>query len=111
MVVNKWASWCAPCRAEFPYFQRLSQSLGRRVAFVGVNSNDSDSDAKDFLRQFPVSYPSYSDGKLAIASVFRAVQAFPATAFYDKKGGLTYVHLGQYTSERKLAADIRRYAT
>ena len=110
VVVNKWASWCAPCRGEFPYFQRESQRLGKRTAFLGVNSNDNDGDARSFLRQFPVSYPSYSDGNLAIAAVFNGVQAFPTTAFYDKKGGLAFVHQGAYQSEQKLAADIRRYA-
>src|SRR5947199_95070 len=60
IVANKWASWCAPCRSEFPYFQRLGVSLGRRVAFIGVDGNDNDGDAKSFLRRYPVPYPSYS---------------------------------------------------
>ncbi len=110
VVVNKWASWCGPCRAEFPYFQRQSTKLGKKVAFLGVNSNDNDGDARSFLRQFPVSYPSYSDGNLAIAAVFKGVQAFPTTAFYDKKGALAYVHQGAYLSEDKLVTDINRYA-
>jgi len=110
VVVNKWASWCGPCRAEFPYFQRQSARLGKRVAFLGVNSNDNDGDAKRFLGQFPVSYPSYSDGDLAIAAVFNGVQAFPTTAFYDEKGKLAYVHQGAYQGEAKLAEDINRYA-
>src|SRR5437879_7251183 len=61
VVVNKWASWCAPCRSEFPFLQRLSVSLGRRVAFLGVDSNDDGGDARRFLRSYPVSYPSYAD--------------------------------------------------
>src|SRR3954465_6543235 len=108
VVVNKWASWCAPCRGEFPYFQRQAQKLGRRTAFLGVNSDDNDGDARSFLRQFPVSYPSYKDGNLAIAAVFNGVQAFPTTAFYDKRGDLAFVHQGGYQSEQKLAADVRR---
>jgi thiol-disulfide isomerase/thioredoxin len=110
VVVNKWASWCGPCRAEFPYLQRQSTKLGKRVAFLGVNSNDNDGDAKSFLDQFPVSYPSYSDGNLAIAATFNGVQAFPTTAFYDKNGKLAYVHQGAYQGEAKLASDINRYA-
>jgi thiol-disulfide isomerase/thioredoxin len=110
IVVNKWASWCGPCRVEFPFFQRRSEKLGKRVAFLGVDSNDSDSDARHFLSQYPVSYPSYSDGNLAIAAVFKGVQAFPTTAYYDRRGRLSFVHQGQYTSEAALARDIRRYA-
>lgn len=110
VVVNKWASWCAPCRAEFPYFQAQSQKLGKRVAFLGVNSQDNDGDAREFLSEFPVTYPSYRDGELKIAAEFNAVQAFPTTAFYDRKGKLAYVHQGGYATQQKLADDINRYA-
>ena len=110
VVVNKWASWCGPCRGEFPYFQRQSVKRGKRIAFLGVNSQDNDADARSFLRQFPVSYPSYRDPKLGVAAVFHGVQAFPTTAFYDSKGGLAFVHQGGYASEDKLVEDIDRYA-
>ena len=62
VVINKWASWCAPCRAEFGAFQRASVTQGREVAFIGIDSGDtSRADALAFLRSFPVSYPSYYD--------------------------------------------------
>jgi len=110
VVVNKWASWCGPCRSEFPFFQRLSVRRGKRVAFLGVDANDNDAAARRFLGQFPVTYPSYSDPDLKVSAVFNGVQAFPTTAFYDPKGGLSYVHQGAYATERKLSEDIDRYA-
>jgi cytochrome c biogenesis protein CcmG, thiol:disulfide interchange protein DsbE len=110
VVVNKWASWCGPCRLEFPFFQRLSVQQGRRIAFIGVDADDSDAAAKRFLRQLPVSYPSYKDGNLKVSATFNAVQAFPTTAFYDRRGRLSFLHQGGYASERKLARDIARYA-
>ena len=110
VVVNKWASWCPPCRGEFPFFQRQALQRGKSVAFLGVDSNDNDADARKFLRVFPVSYPSYKDPDLAVAAVFKGVQAFPTTAFYDPKGKLAFVHQGGYASEKKLAEDIERYA-
>src|SRR5918992_1141239 len=49
VVVNKWASWCAPCREEFPFLQRQSVERGREVAFIGVDSDDNDEAARRFL--------------------------------------------------------------
>ncbi|HEY7150504.1 MAG TPA: TlpA disulfide reductase family protein, partial [Solirubrobacterales bacterium] len=110
VVVNKWASWCGPCREEFPWFQRLSAKLGRRIAFVGVDSNDSSAAARTFLGELPVPYPSYSDPGQEIARAIEAAVGFPGTAFYDRAGRLVYTKQGQYESESALAADIRRYA-
>jgi thiol-disulfide isomerase/thioredoxin len=110
VVVNKWASWCGPCRAEFPYFQSQAAQRGKRVAFLGVNSNDGEDSAGEFLAELPVPYPSYLDPKLEIAALFDAAVEFPATAFYDDKGKLAYVKRGGYGSEDELAADIERYA-
>ena len=110
VIVNKWASWCGPCRSEFPFLQRLSVELGRRVAFIGVDSQDSDADAARFLRRYPVRYPSYIDPDQKVAKVFGATLAFPSTAFYDARGKLVFVHQGAYATEAKLRDDIRRYA-
>jgi cytochrome c biogenesis protein CcmG/thiol:disulfide interchange protein DsbE len=110
VVVNKWASWCGPCREEMPWFQRLSARLGKRIAFLGVDSQDSSAAAKDFLREFPLPYPSYSDPGKEIAQAMEATIGFPATAFYDSSGKLAHVQQGQYASQDALTADIERYA-
>jgi cytochrome c biogenesis protein CcmG, thiol:disulfide interchange protein DsbE len=110
VVVNKWASWCAPCRAEFPFFQSQAEKHAGEVAFLGVDSSDNDADALSFLEEFPVPYPSYTDPELEVADVFNGVAAFPTTAFYDEKGELVYLKQGGYASEELLAEDIERYA-
>jgi thiol-disulfide isomerase/thioredoxin len=110
VVVNKWASWCGPCRVEFPWFQSQAAERGTEVAFLGVNSNDGEESAAEFLRELPVPYPSYLDPKLDVAAVFDAPTEFPATAFYDSDGELVYVRRGAYAGEDELAADIERYA-
>jgi cytochrome c biogenesis protein CcmG/thiol:disulfide interchange protein DsbE len=110
VVVNKWASWCGPCRFEFPFFQSQEKKRAGEVVFLGVNSNDNQGDAEDFLADYPVDFPHFKDPNLEVAASFNAVQAFPATAFYDSKGELAYVHQGGYSEESKLAADIDRYA-
>jgi len=110
VVVNKWASWCAPCRREFPYLQRLSARYGKRVAFLGVDADDSEAAARTFLGEFPLPYPSYSDPDQDISQAIGATVGFPQTAFYDSSGERVFVKPGQYASQADLAADIRRYA-
>jgi len=110
VVVNKWASWCPPCKAEFPFFANQAITRGRKIAFIGVDSSDNDADAAEFLRENPVSYPSYKDPDLKVAAVFNGAGAFPSTAFYDSDGKLAYLKQGSYPTEQKLAEDVDRYA-
>jgi cytochrome c biogenesis protein CcmG/thiol:disulfide interchange protein DsbE len=109
VVVNAWASWCGPCREEFPLFQQASAKLGKRVGFLGVDSQDASDAAKQFLSEFPVPYPSYQDPDQKIAESFDARFGLPATAFYDANGQLVYTKQGPYTSLADLEADIKRY--
>ena len=108
VVVTQWASWCAPCRAEFPYFQQLSAKLGRRVAFIGNDASDTTGGARDWLRRFPVSFPSYRDasGQVALAlSPYFALDT-PVTYLYTRSG-VQYSNVGPYASEQALRRQIR----
>jgi cytochrome c biogenesis protein CcmG/thiol:disulfide interchange protein DsbE len=110
VVVNKWASWCAPCRGEFPAFQQAGLRLGKQVAFLGLDGQDNDGNARKFLKSFPVTYPSYRDPDLKISSRIQAGIAFPTTIFFDKTGKLVYAHPGPYRNAADLIADVKRYA-
>jgi cytochrome c biogenesis protein CcmG, thiol:disulfide interchange protein DsbE len=110
VVVNKWASWCGPCRFEFPFFQKQVTKRGKQIAFLGVDGEDSKDGAHRFLARFPVPYPSFYDPHSDIAKVFHGDRAFPTTVFYDRTGGVEYVKQGGYSSESALATDIARYA-
>lgn len=110
IVVNKWASWCVPCRSELGAFQRVSVAHGREVAFLGIDSGDaSRTDALAFLRSLPLAYPSYydRDGRAGLAITDSALT--PVTVFYDRRGG-QFIHQGPYPSVAKLEQDVRRYA-
>lgn len=110
VVINKWASWCGPCRFEFPFFQSQAIEHEREIAFVGLDSDDSQDAAETFLRELPLPYPSYADPDRKLADSFGAGREFPATIFLDASGKVAYVKLGGYASEDELAADIQRYA-
>jgi thiol-disulfide isomerase/thioredoxin len=110
VVINKWASWCQPCRAEFGVFQRASLAQGHQVAFIGIDSGDtSRASAVGFLRSVPVSYPSYYDASGQAGEAITDSTFTPVTVFYDSRGS-QYIHQGPYTSTAKLEEDVRRYA-
>jgi thiol-disulfide isomerase/thioredoxin len=109
VVVNVWASWCGPCRFEFPALQEMSARYGKRVAFLGVDSQDSDDAAETFLEEAPVPYPSYTDRDEDIANEIGGI-ALPTTAFYDRDGELVFLQLKPYVEPGELRADIERYA-
>jgi cytochrome c biogenesis protein CcmG, thiol:disulfide interchange protein DsbE len=110
IVINKWASWCEPCRAEFGVFQRVSVSRGREVAFIGIDSGDySQGDARAFLRSFPVSYPSFYDHSGQAGLAITDSTFTPVTVFLNRSGS-EFIHQGPYLTVAKLEQDIRLYA-
>lgn len=109
-VVNVWASWCGPCRFEFPHFQHAAADFGKRIAFLGVDTQDSDDAASTFLEEAPVPYPSYTDPDKDIGESIGASLGLPDTAFYNPDGKLVYLKQGPYDDGAELRADIQRYA-
>ncbi|HEV3318491.1 MAG TPA: TlpA disulfide reductase family protein [Solirubrobacteraceae bacterium] len=110
LVINKWASWCVPCRSERTAFQHVSTSLGRSVAFIGIDSGDTSlADGRAFLRATPVGYPSYYDHSGRLGAAIADSSFTPVTVFYDRAGH-QYIHQGPYPSAARLERDVRRYA-
>jgi cytochrome c biogenesis protein CcmG/thiol:disulfide interchange protein DsbE len=109
IVINKWGSWCNPCRREFPVFQRAAVEHGKSVAFLGIDGTDPKGDAQRFLKRFPITYPSYRDDNQALAAAVNAVGPFPITVFIDRTGKVVFPHAGPYESVAALSRDIKRY--
>jgi cytochrome oxidase Cu insertion factor (SCO1/SenC/PrrC family)/thiol-disulfide isomerase/thioredoxin len=109
VVINAWASWCIPCRKEFGLFALASARYGRRVAFLGANTEDSPGDAHAFLIQHPVSYPSYQTTTSGLRPL-APIAGLPTTIFINPAGKVVYVHTGQYETQGTLDQDIQTYA-
>ncbi len=111
VVINAWASWCTPCRAEFGLLANGSALYGREVAFLGADTDDSAGDASAFLAQHPVSYPSYQATTANMSKIAPGgLQGLPTTIFINRSGKVTYVHTGQYDTQGTLDGDIEKYA-
>lgn len=113
-VVNFWASWCAPCRAEAPTMQKIfDETKAYGVQFVGVDIKDGKDNALAFLRTFKVTYPSLYDQAGQIALAFRDIppNAVPSTLVIDRQGKIAARAIGSvsYSALRdivtKLAAE------
>jgi cytochrome c biogenesis protein CcmG/thiol:disulfide interchange protein DsbE len=109
VVINKWASWCGPCRAELPILQKISTERGKQIAFVGLNARDKRAAAKRFIANYPVPYPSYEDPDETIARELKAPSNFPVTLFVDEDGKTVFTHQGGYRDADDLNADIEEH--
>ena len=93
VVVNFWAAWCSPCREEQPALEGLAREYGERVQFIGVDFRDDDDAAREYLREFGVTYPSVEDRDGSVAHRF-GVPYLPATILVDRAGQMRYRLLG-----------------
>ncbi len=104
VVVNVWASWCAPCRAEAPMLARAAKTFRGRVVFLGVLSDDSPVAAKAFMKRYGITYPTVVDVKSEIGP-FLGVSGLPTTLVFAT-GGRLLSRVNGGISEQRLAAHI-----
>jgi len=93
-VLNFWASWCEPCREESPLLDRWHGRIKRVGGTVlGVDALDIDQDARDFIREYELSYPMLRDGDGDSRESFGIV-GFPETFVIDRRGRIAAVRRG-----------------
>ena len=99
LVVNFWASWCIPCRAEAPRLQHTWERYrSRGVVVVGVNIQDEENAAREFLREFGQTFPTGMDLSGRI-SIDYGVYGIPETFIIDQQGRIVYKHVGEISEQ------------
>lgn len=94
VMVNFWASWCAPCRQEMPLLDAMYKRF-KPLGFtlVGVNVDEEPNAARTLLRDVPVSFPIGLDSNMTVSAAYQ-VMVMPTTVFVDRKGMIRHVHQG-----------------
>ena len=102
LVLNVWASWCAPCRAEAVDLEEVAKEFeGKGVQLIGLNTRDSSASAKNFVTKYGVSFPSIVDTDGRLQLLFRETlppQAIPSTIVIDQHGRVAARALGAVDS-------------
>ena len=99
VVLNFWATWCAPCKREMPDLQAMHEELGNRVRFVGIDVQDSRRLAKRFLDEVGVTYPSGYDPNRTVFDRY-GLQGMPQTVLVDARGRLVARHIGEIDADK-----------
>jgi cytochrome c biogenesis protein CcmG/thiol:disulfide interchange protein DsbE len=110
VVLNFWASWCGPCADEAPLLQDAARRNSDRFTFIGVNVQDQDGDAREFMRKYGITYPNGA-GNAGPVSVQYGMRGVPETYFIAPDGRvvrkwntLTAADLEQFLAELQRAS-------
>src|SRR6266849_2586885 len=98
VVLNFWATWCVPCRAEMPMFVEMEKEYQRRgVVFVAASLDDRETRPKipDFIAEFNIGFPVLVGASTMDLDDLKLGQALPATAFLDQEGRIVARVIGQ----------------
>jgi thiol-disulfide isomerase/thioredoxin len=106
-VVNLWGSWCAPCRAELPAFQRLADATAGRLRVIGVVMRDRRDSAQAFIDEAGLTFPMLEDRtqRLVVAvgqARERPLAGFPATLFLTADGHIAHIYNGPVLTDAAL---------
>lgn len=108
VIVNLWASWCPPCRAEMPTLERVYQAnrdRGLEILAVNTTFQDSEAGAAEFVREFGLTFPILLDRTGEVSRTY-LLRALPTTFFIDREGIIRTVILGGPMSETTLQTTV-----
>lgn len=102
VMLNFWASWCAPCRKEMPLLNELYRRYSPAgFVLLGVNTEANIEQANAVLEEIPVDFPIVYDTSNKVSEAYK-IDAMPTTVLIDRDGQLRYVHRGYKSGDEEI---------
>ncbi|TXT24302.1 MAG: alkyl hydroperoxide reductase [Gallionellaceae bacterium] len=99
VLINFFASWCLPCGEEMPAIEKIVHEYGPRgVVFLGISTDDTETNASNFIKKHGVTFPAGIDKSTEIQKAY-GLYGIPTTYFIDKQGMVNYFHSGSVTED------------
>lgn len=99
LLVNFWATWCAPCVIEMPIFQRLYEKHKNELYVVAVNADEPATVVRDFVEEHNLTYPILLDHGGEVQELY-SMRGYPTSFFIDGEGVIRVVHIGTLSEEQ-----------
>jgi len=107
VILDFWATWCPPCRAEIPNFVDLQKEYGKQgLAVIGVSLDDGVEGVADFAKANGINYPIVM-GDQAVVAAYGGIEAIPTTFVIDQTGNVVARHQG-FTDKSEFEAEIKK---
>ncbi|MFC1939864.1 TlpA family protein disulfide reductase [Chloroflexota bacterium] len=106
VLINFWASWCGPCRAEMPYIQQVFEEWsGRGLVMLSINIGESLSTVEGFMQSYNLSFPVLLDVNESVARKYN-VRYIPTSFLIDEGGIIKSVNIGSFSSTAEIERDL-----
>ena len=110
VLLNFWASWCAPCRYEMPFLQEIHEEWTGKspsVVVLAVNIGESSSKVNEFINMYNLSFPVLLDTKQDIARKYN-IRAIPTTFLIDKDGIIQAIKVGAFSNKTEIEKNLSK---
>ena len=94
VILNFWATWCPPCRAEIPEFVQFYRDFEKDVVIIGLGVNDSDAALQEFRKENRINYPVANDKRNRVARLYGGIRSIPTTFIINRKGIIRDMRVG-----------------
>lgn len=108
VLLNFWATWCSPCRAEMPYLQQVYEEWSAKgLVLLAINKGENAAQVREFMQSYNLSFPVLLDTGESIAQKYN-IRGIPTTFFIDKDGIIQDVRIGAFQSKAEIERSLSK---